>query len=89
VAGARDDSWTRLCFICLCLAAKPSHVQADVDGQASFLHHPTFCCWQVWVQCSLTGAALSHCVVVVGDAFPWGARPPGLDIYYGVDRLGA
>jgi hypothetical protein len=44
----------------------------------------------MWVQCFLAGDALSHHVVVVGDAFPGGgvAKPTGLDIYRGVDRLG-
>jgi hypothetical protein len=42
------------------------------------------------MQCFLAGDALSHHVVVVGDAFlgGGGAKPPGLDIYHGVDRLG-
>jgi hypothetical protein len=40
------------------------------------------------VQCFLSGAALSHHATVVGGAFLRGAKPRGLDIYRGVDRLG-
>jgi hypothetical protein len=41
VAGARDSSWSLLCIIWLCLAAKPFDMGVDVDGLACFLHHPT------------------------------------------------
>jgi hypothetical protein len=40
------------------------------------------------VQHSLIGAALSDHAVVVGGTFSGDAKPPGLDIYHGVDRLG-
>jgi hypothetical protein len=43
VSGARDGSWSFLCFIWLCFAAKPSHMGADVDGLASFLHYLMIC----------------------------------------------
>jgi hypothetical protein len=42
VVGARDGSWSCLCFTCLYLAAKPSHVGVDLDGLACFLHRPTY-----------------------------------------------
>jgi hypothetical protein len=58
---------------------------ADVNELACFLHHPMACSWQTWVQCFLTGAALSCHAAVVGGAFPGGAKPLGLDIYHGVD----
>jgi hypothetical protein len=89
VVGARDGSWSHICFIWLCLAAKPSHVGADMDELACFLHHPMVCSWQTWVQCPLKGAALSHHAASVGGAFPGGARPSGLDIYYDVHRSGS
>jgi hypothetical protein len=83
VTGARDGSWS-----CLCLAAMPSHMGADVDGLACFLHCPTVCSWQTQVQCSLTGVAISHHVAVVGGAFSASEKPQGVDIYRGVDRAG-
>jgi hypothetical protein len=58
-----------------------------VDGLACFLQCPTVCGWQTWVQCFLTGIALSRHVAVGGVAFPGGVEPPRLDIYCGVDRL--
>jgi hypothetical protein len=61
-------------------AAKPFHVGADLDGPACLLHRPTVCGWQTWVQCSLTGPARSHHVIVVGGAFLRGARPTRKDI---------
>jgi hypothetical protein len=88
VAGSRDDSWNHIFFIWLCLVPKPSHVRADVDGLGCFLHHPTVYDWQMWVQSSLTRAAMSRCVAVVGGAFLGDARPSGLDIYHGVDHSG-
>jgi hypothetical protein len=88
VMGARDVSWSHLCFIWLCLAAKPSHMGANVDRLAYFQHHPAICGWQTWVQCSLTSDALSHHTLAVGGAFSVGARSPRLDICCGEDRLG-
>jgi hypothetical protein len=41
VASSRGGSWVRLHFALLYLAAKPSHMRADVDGLACLLHHPT------------------------------------------------
>jgi hypothetical protein len=43
VAGARDGSWSHLCFTWLYLTAKPSYVGADVDGLACFLHRSIVC----------------------------------------------
>jgi hypothetical protein len=63
-------------------------VGVDVEELAYFLHHPTACSWQTWVQCFLTGDALSRHVVVGGGAFPGVVKPPGLDIYRGVDYSG-
>jgi hypothetical protein len=40
---AQDGSWCCLHFISLYLDAKPSHVEADVDGLAYHLHRPTNC----------------------------------------------
>jgi hypothetical protein len=40
------------------------------------------------VQRSMIGDALSYRTVVVGGTFLGDAKPPGLDIYHGVDRLG-
>jgi hypothetical protein len=85
MVGAQDGSWSHLCFIGLILATKPSHVGADVDGLACSQHHHTVSGWWTCVQCILTGAALSHRVAVVGDAFLGGVKPPGLDIYYCID----
>jgi hypothetical protein len=76
VAGARDGSWSRLCFIWFCFAGMPSHVGVDVNGLACFLHQRMVCDWQTWVQCSLISVVLSCCVAVVGDTFLGGARPP-------------
>jgi hypothetical protein len=67
---------------------RPSHVGADVDRLACFLHRPTVYGWQAWVQCFLTSNALYHHVVVGDGAFPGGVKLPGLDIYYGVDYWG-
>jgi hypothetical protein len=38
--GSWDGSWSRLWFAWLYLVAKHSHVEADVDGLACFLHYP-------------------------------------------------
>jgi hypothetical protein len=44
----------------LYLAAKPSHMGADVDGLAYSLHCPTVCSGQMREQSVLTGVAPSH-----------------------------
>jgi hypothetical protein len=59
---------------------------ADVDGLACFLHRPTVYRYQLWVQCTLTGAALSRHALGVSDTFSGGVRPTGLDIYHRVDH---
>jgi hypothetical protein len=40
VVGARDGTWSRLCFAWFYLAVKSSHMGADVDGLAFLLHRP-------------------------------------------------
>jgi hypothetical protein len=72
----------------LYLAAKPSHVGADMDGLAYPLHHPTTYNHQTRGQSFLSGVALSYRAAVDGGTFLGGARPPGLDIRRSVDRLG-
>jgi hypothetical protein len=47
MVGAWDGSWGLLCVIWLFLATKPSHVGADVDGPACYVHPPTVCGWQM------------------------------------------
>jgi hypothetical protein len=76
-------SWRRLY-----LAAKPSHVGADVDGLAYPLHHPMSYNHQTRGQGLLSGIALSRRAVVGGGTFLGDAKPPGLDICWRVDRLG-
>jgi hypothetical protein len=88
VEGARDGSWSCLCFIWICFTAKPSLVGANVDGLACFLHHRMVYGWQTWVQCFLIGLALSRHVAVVGGVFSGCAKPSGLDIYCVVNRSG-
>jgi hypothetical protein len=70
VAGVQDGCWNCLCFIWLCLAAKPSQVGYGVDGLACFLHCPMVCGWQTWLQCFLISAILSCHAAVVGGALP-------------------
>jgi hypothetical protein len=62
------------------LAAKPSHMGVDVDGLACPLQRPVAYNCQTRGHCFLLGAALSHPVVVGGDAFLRDANPPGLGI---------
>jgi hypothetical protein len=59
----------------LYLAAKPSHVGANVDGLACSLHHPTAYNHQRGGHCCLTGDVLSHRSAVGGGPFP-GVRSP-------------
>jgi hypothetical protein len=86
--SAWDGSWSRLCFIWLCLTAKPSHMEADVDELAYCLHRPMVCDWQMWVQCFLIGDDLSRHVAVVSGVFLVCAKPLVLDIYRGIDCPG-
>jgi hypothetical protein len=72
----------------LYLASKPSHVGVNVDGLACPLHYLMACDRQMRGQGFLSGAVLSHCVVVDGGAFSRDAKPPSLDIWWSVDRLG-
>jgi hypothetical protein len=69
------------------LTAKSSHVGVDVDGLACPLHHTMICNHQTRGQSFLSGAALSHRAAVGNGAFSGGAKPPGLDIRWSVDRL--
>jgi hypothetical protein len=72
----------------LYLIAKHSHMGTDVDGLACSLHYQTVCSHQRGGQSLLTGIALS-CHAAEGRAIISGdAKPPGLDILCGVDRLG-
>jgi hypothetical protein len=80
VAGVQDGSWSRHCFAWLYLAAKPSHMGADVDGLACLLHCPAVRNHQTRGQSILIGAAPSHHTVVGGGTIPRGAEPLGLDI---------
>jgi hypothetical protein len=51
-----------------------------VDGLACRLHRPMDYGRQAWEQSPLTGVVLSCHIVVDGDAFPGGAKPPEQDI---------
>jgi hypothetical protein len=64
----------------LYLAAKPSHMGADVDGLAFPLNHPVAYCRQSWGQNFLSGVALYHHAAVGGGTFLGGVKPLGLDI---------
>jgi hypothetical protein len=74
VAGTQDDSWSGHHLSSVCLAAKPSHVGADVDGSACCLHRPTNCGWQSRTQSLLTGTIMSHRTIETGVASPWGVN---------------
>jgi hypothetical protein len=76
MAGAQDGSWSCRCFTWPFLAAKPSHVGADVDGLACFLHRPTVYGCQTRGQSFPTGATPSRHAVVGSVAFLGGAKPP-------------
>jgi hypothetical protein len=79
VEGAWDGSWS--CHLAiLYLAAKPSHMGANVDGLACSLHRPMVYSHQRGGQSFLTGIAPSHHAVVGGGAFPGDVKPLGLDI---------
>jgi hypothetical protein len=79
VAYAQDDSWSCRFLIYLYVAAKPSHMGADVNGLTCCLHFPMVCSGQMRGQGILTSVAPSHYAVVGGEPFR-GARSPGLDI---------
>jgi hypothetical protein len=65
----------------LYLAAKPSHVGADVDGLACFLHRPTVYSCQMGGQRFVTGASLSYHIAVGSGAFLGDAKPPRVWIF--------
>jgi hypothetical protein len=88
VAGARDGSWGCLHLALLYLTAKPSHARADADGLACPLHSPIVCGWQMRVHSFLIGAALSHHATAGSNTFLGGVKPPGPDIWCGVDHRG-
>jgi hypothetical protein len=60
VVGARDGSWGGHNLAILRLAAKLSHVAADVDRLACHLHWSMDYGYQARVQSPLTGAIPSH-----------------------------
>jgi hypothetical protein len=69
----------------LYLAAKPSHMGADVERLDCFLHHPTVCSRQTEGQSFLTSVAASyHALMGGGTILGVGVKPPGLDIWCGV-----
>jgi hypothetical protein len=70
------------------LVAKSSHVGVDVNGLACPLHRPMSCSHQMRGHGFLPGAILSHRVVVGGGTLLGDAKPLGLDISGGTDRLG-
>jgi hypothetical protein len=80
VDGAQDGFWRRHCFAWLYLAAKPSHMEVDVDRLAYPLHRHTVYGRQTRGQSFLSGAALSYHTVVGGGAFLGGVKSLCLDI---------
>jgi hypothetical protein len=62
------------------LAAKPFHMGVDVDVLVCFMYHCMVCGYQTRGQSFLSGAALSHHIIVGGGAFSRGVKPSGLDI---------
>jgi hypothetical protein len=85
---AWDNFWRCRCLARLYLDAKPSHVGVNVDRLAHYLHHPIVSGHQMRSQRILSGAALSHRVIVGSGAFLGVARPSGLDISCSFDHLG-
>jgi hypothetical protein len=69
VDDAQNGSWRCYRFPRLYMAARPSHVRADVDGLACPLHRPMVYDYQTRGHSILSGAALSHHVAVGGRAF--------------------
>jgi hypothetical protein len=45
MAGTQEDSWSGYRLSLACLAAKPSHMGADVGGLACYMHWPTNYVW--------------------------------------------
>jgi hypothetical protein len=76
VVGVRGGSWSRRCFAKLYLAVKPSHVGADMDGLACWLHRPTVCSGQMRGQGIRTGTTPSHSVAVSDASFRGGGEAP-------------
>jgi hypothetical protein len=52
----------------------------DVDVLVCFMYHCMVCGYQTRGQSFLSGAALSHHIIVGGGAFSRGVKPSGLDI---------
>jgi hypothetical protein len=77
VAGTQDGSWSHHCFAWLYMVVNPSHMGADVDGVAYFLHRPMVYNCQMRGQRFLTGATPSRHTVVGGGIFPEGCEAPG------------
>jgi hypothetical protein len=83
-----DGSW-RHCFTTLLyLAAKPAHMGVDVEGLAYLLHHPIACDCQTRGQGLLPGIVFVPSLQWGGGAFSGDVKPPGLDIWWSVDRPG-
>jgi hypothetical protein len=80
--GAQDGSWSCCCFTWLYLAAKPSHMGANVARLACLLHRPMVYGWQTMAQSPLIGAALCHHTVTtrVARAYSRGVKPPRVDV---------
>jgi hypothetical protein len=75
-----------LCMVMLYFVAKPSHVEADMEGLACSLHCPMVYNHQGGGQSFLTSVVPSCHAIVGGGAFLGDAKPMGLDILHGVDR---
>jgi hypothetical protein len=75
-------------LLILYLLAKPSHIGANVDGLACFLHRPKVYSHQRGGHTFLIGTAPSCHAALGGGAFSRDAKPRGLDIWHGVDCLG-
>jgi hypothetical protein len=83
VAGTRDGSWDGYCLALVRLAAKLSHVGANVDGLACRLYRPPDCDYQAWVQSLLMGTILSHHIAQVSAVFDRlfeGCEGPGMGL---------
>jgi hypothetical protein len=70
----------------LYLAAKPPHMGVDADGLSFSLHCPSTCSRQG----DIASYQTSSCPVTVvsGGAFTGDVKPPGLDVWWSVDRSG-
>jgi hypothetical protein len=87
MVGAQDSSSGGHCLAAPCLAAKSSHIGADMDGLAYRLQRPTNCGWQAWVQSLLTDVVPSHCTAS-SDHLSGGVKPLGRATWRSVDCLG-